>query len=346
MDKKNIQQATLKDVANLAKVSIPTASLVLSGKGHVAKKTREQVEAAARTLGYERTILQKKAIQEQLLSIGLLFNISHAEDYNLKNFRQFLKETEKKVSAKKGSFLIIPHSEKVSDDKTINTIIKARIKGILSFAYFNKQLFTKIEQANIPVVVFNNQQSHNIFISVVLDDFQATYEATRYLINLGHRNILYAYTNRPNIPYLKHNRFFGHQKALEEANIPFNDNMLLFYSTETIDETASALLSLLCKKPKPTAVVCLDDDIASGLEFILRKHGMGVPKDLSLIAHGDLLDYSLIQTPRITTMRLDPSTAAQVTIDLLFACLVNGERSIKTIKIQEHLIERSSCRSI
>ncbi len=346
MEEKDNRQPTLKDVAKLAKVSVPTASMVLSGKGNVADKTREQVENAARELGYKRTALQKKAIQEQLLSVGLMFDISRAGDYNLKNFRQFLKETEKRIAAQKGSLLIVPHSENVTDDEIIGSILKARIKGIISFAYYNEELFTKLEKADIPVVVFNNQQSHNAFISVALDDFQATYEAARYLIELGHRSILYAYANRPNIPYLKHNRFFGLQKALEEAEIPFSEDNVLYYSTETIDETAADLMRMLEAEPKPTAVVCLDDDIASGLDFILRKHGLSVPEDLSLIAHGDLLDYSLIQTPRITTMRLDPATAAQVTTDLLFACLMQGERSVKTIKIQEHLIERSSCRLV
>lgn len=346
MKNKTKNQATLKEVAEFAKVSPPTASLVLSGKGNVSEKTRQLVEEAARSLGYKRTSIQKKAIQQQVLSIGLLFNVHTDKSYNLKNFREFLTEAERIITKQNGTFILVPYSDTNSDEGIINTILKTQVKGIISFAYYNERLFRKLEDQSIPVVVFNNQQSHNKFLSVALDDFQATYEAARYLIQKGHRNIIYAYTNRPNIPYLKHNRYFGYRKALEESGIPYDDELILYYSDDAVQKTTESLWKVLEKPQKPTAMVCLDDDIASGIDYLLTQHGYSIPEDLSVIAHGDLLDYSLMQTPRITTMRLNPTTAAQVTTDLLLARLVKGDTDIKTIKIQEHLIERGSCKNL
>ncbi|MEX2443738.1 MAG: LacI family DNA-binding transcriptional regulator [Alkalispirochaeta sp.] len=346
MNTKHKKKATLKEVARLAGVSPPAASQALSGKGNVSIETRQIVEAAARSLGYERTSFQKNAIKDQMLTIGLLFNLQGQGQYNLITLREFISSVQASIAQENGAFVLVPCSESESDESTISTIARTNIKGVISFAHYSETLFRALEARGITVLVFNNHLSHNKFLSVALDDFQATYEATKYLIDKGHTNIAYAYTNRPNIPRLEHNRFFGYRKALEESDITYSDELILYYADSEIEKTKEIVLRILAHHQRPSAIVCLDDRIASGIHYIATRAGYRVPEDLSLIAHGDLLDYSLMQTPGITTMRLNPATAAQFSTGLVVDSLVSNHKTIKTIKIQEHLIERGSCRDV
>ncbi|NQT58987.1 MAG: LacI family DNA-binding transcriptional regulator [Bacteroidetes bacterium] len=336
--------ATLKEVAQAAKVSLTTASMALSGKGNVSEETREKVWEAAKELRYKRTVSQEKAVQEQLLTIGLIIDISSSTNHNWRHLRSYIEETQRIVVSKGGSFLLLPYNHLITEEENIRGIIKANVKGVVSFSYYNKSFLQKLENQGIPVVVFNNPAAHRKFVNVALDDFQSTYDAVKYLIDLGHRNILYIHTERPNLPSLSNNRYFAYQKVLEENRIPFREDYVVHFEIDSFEKNSNTFKSLMAKKVKPSAAICLDDDIAAGMKYILNNLGYSVPENMSLIAHGDLLDYSRFQTPRITTMRMDPIMTSKLAVDLLIEKLLGRSKLIQTVKVQEHLKDRGSCK--
>jgi len=346
MGKKSTREqtsATLKEVARAAMVSLTTASMALSGKGNVAEETREKVRKAARDLGYKRTVSQEKAVQEQLLTIGLIFNLSSSTNHNWRHLRRYIEEAQRIVVSKGGSFLLIPYNHLITEEENIRGVIKANVKGLVSFSYYNESYLMELESQGIPVVVFNNTAAHNKFSNVALDDFQSTYDAVKYLIDMGHSEILYIHTERYNLPNLSNNRYFAYQKALEEHGIPFREDYVVHFEIDSIEKNSNTFKSIMAGKVKPSAAICLDDDLAAGLKYILEKLGHSIPEEMSLIAHGDLLDYSRFQTPRITTMRMDPILASKLAVDLLIERLLSSSKMIQTVKVQEHLQDRGSC---
>ena len=243
-----------------------------------------------------------------------------------------------------GSFLLIPYNHRITEAENIRCITKANIRGLVSFSFYSEAFFSRLTEKGIPVVIFNNPQAHNRFINVALDDFQSSYDAVKYLIDLGHRRILFAYTERHNIPDLSNNRFYAYRKALEESRISFDENLVAHIDVDSLDDNINVIKSVMKMSDRPTAALCLDDDLAAGLFFGLKELGYSVPEDMSLIAHGDLLDYSRFQTPRINTLRMDPLTSSKLAIELLIELLKNSGMMTQTIRVQEQLRDRGSCR--
>lgn len=333
----------LQDVAAEAGVSPSTASLILSGKDKASEETRKRVWEAARKLEYKRTKYQESAEQRHLLNIAFLFSISPTTSYSWHLIRSYIEEAQRNLIHRDGSIFMYPCSEEISDQQIYEGILRAGAKGVISFSYYNESLFYQLEENNLPVVVFNNMAAHKKFNTVTLDDFGATYEAVRYLIGLGHKKVIFVYTERYNIPNLSNNRFYAYQKALAESGIDTSDDWVLHLDKDSFETARVAFADVVQRCGLPLGVVCLDDEVASGVYHICTKLGLRVPEDISLIAHGDLLDYSRFQTPAITTMKMDPIMASKLAINLLVDRLMNPSFPIQTLKTQGVLFDRGSC---
>lgn len=337
------QPVRLQDVAAEAGVSPSTASLILSGKDKASPETRKKVLDVAKRLDYKRTKYQENAEQRSLLNIAFLFSISPKTSYSWHLIRSYVEEAQRNLLQREGSIFMYPCSEEMTDEQVLEGIQRAGAKGVISFSYYNEDLFALLEKNNLPVVVFNNMAAHKKFDTVTLDDFEATYEAVRYLIGLGHKKILFDYTERYNIPNLSNNRFYAYQKALEESGIAADDRWIVHFSKESFEASRDSFSAAVEACGTPLAVLCLDDEVASGLHHICASLKLRIPEDVSLIAHGDLLDYSRFQTPAITTMRMDPVMASKLAINLLVERLVNPDFPTQTLKTQGVLFDRGSC---
>jgi DNA-binding LacI/PurR family transcriptional regulator len=90
----------------------------------------------------------------------------------------------------------------------------------------------------------------------------------------------------------------------------------------------------------------LDDDLAVRVYDVLRRRGLSVPADLSLIAPGDVLDYQLPHTPPITTMKINTTLMGRITAELLLNRLKHRQEEIHVLKVNQKLVDRGSCRAI
>jgi DNA-binding LacI/PurR family transcriptional regulator len=133
------------------------------------------------------------------------------------------------------------------------------------------------------------------------------------------------------------------RKPWEDADIPFREELVVHIDVDSIDENIRAMDRVMNMPDSPTAALCLDDDLAAGLLYILNDLGYSVPENMSIIAHGDMLDYSRFQTPRITTMRMDPITSSKIAVELLIEKLKEPRMVTQTVKVQEHIRDRGSC---
>ena len=138
----------------------------------------------------------------------------------------------------------------------------------------------------------------------------------------------------------------GYQKALTEASIDFPEEYYVkvdFSDAETIARGVDTLLGL---SPPPTALFVLDDDLAIRVYEVLRRRGVSIPGDMSMIAPGDVLDYELPHTPPITTMRINTTLMGRITATLLLNRLKHRQEDIHVLKVNQKLVDRGSCRAI
>jgi len=133
---------------------------------------------------------------------------------------------------------------------------------------------------------------------IAIDNVDASYRATQYLIRHGHRQIVCIRGNKDHQDAI--DRYRGYVKALEEAEIPVN-RKLVYQGDFTGQSGMMAVNSLVARGIHFSAIVAANDAVAFGARLALHRHGYRVPDDVSLIGFDDQ-DEAAWQTPPLTTI--------------------------------------------
>ena len=198
----------------------------------------------------------------------------------------------------------------------------------------------------IPVVVVMNSNYQDTFYSVCVDDFQGAYEGSLHLIRLGHRDIGYVDFPRPDLPASVVDRYIGFKKALDEYGLPFDPSWRLTVPQDDRAALADGLKVLFSSPHRPTALFVHDDHFAARVMSELAAQGLKVPDDVSLIAPGDVHNYSDPFVPQITTMRINTALMGQISAELILNRMKRRSDDIHVLKIKQQLVDRGSCRRI
>jgi LacI family transcriptional regulator len=339
-----VRKTKLKDVADHAGVSLTTASMALSGTGRLSQETRERVLSSARAVGYQKKEDLSKFI-EKIRTIGILLNIDEEWDFIYHFIRPIIQEFEKTVSPFGYNTSLIPISRNESSAEIYGKIIHAGCAAVVTLHYGNGELFERLEREGIPAILVMNGNFQDRYYSVCVDDFQGAYEGALHLIRHGHRRIGYIDTERLDLPQLLVDRFIGFRKAMDEYNLPFSDEMRIRYTIGRIGEFSKRIEGLMARDPSITAFFVLDDDLAARVIVALQRIHRKVPEDISIIAPGDVLDYSLPHIPQITTMRIDTAYMGKITGQMMLNRITHNPQDIHVLKVKQQLVKRGSCRT-
>jgi LacI family transcriptional regulator len=107
---------------------------------------------------------------------------------------------------------------------------------------------------------------------------------------------------------------------------------------------AKKLDSVFSRPERPTAIFAHDDYLGLYVIAALAEIGLAVPRDVSLVAPGDLLDYGFPLTPQITTMRINMSLLARIAANLMLDRIKGDGEGVHVLKVKEQLVSRASCR--
>ena len=200
---------------------------------------------------------------------------------------------------------------------------------------------TRIEKMQIPFVVFGNNffdfDGERHFDQVDFDGFRGEYEATRYVVSRGHRTIVFvgdlAY------PWVR-NRHGGYLKACHEANIK-PGSITSSRPPGFVDYGEWACSAILTRKPRPTAVVAVNDEVAFGLWRGLRRRGLRVPDDISLIGFDDR-EEAMLMDPQLTTVHVRKEEIGQACLRTLLERLHHPETAFVKKTLATDLIIRET----
>lgn len=334
----------LKDVATSAGVSLATASLVLSGKGRISAEARQKVLKAVHQLGYVRKERPRAAREPG--NLGILHSIDYEWGFVWGFLRPLVEEIERNMRALSISTVLIPIKKADSTEQIIEKIRRAHVHAVVALHYGNAELFTTLEESDIPVVVVMNGNFQDSFYSVCVDDYQGAYEGTLHLIKLGHRRIAYVEAERPDLPMLLNDRFVGYRKAMEEFSLEMPEDAVIRFELTDRAELEGKIARAFKKADRPTAVFCLDDEIALRVHFVLQGLGFRVPEDVSLIAPGDVLDYQQQYHPPITTMRINTTYMGKIVAEMMRNRINHRPEDIHVLKVKQQLVRRGSCKEL
>jgi LacI family transcriptional regulator len=177
--------------------------------------------------------------------------------------------------------------------------------------------------------------------AIATQEGQASCQVTRHLISLGHQRI--AHIPHASLDYVSvYRRAEGYRVALEEANLPF-DQSLVVAGDFSFASGYHSMKQILARNARPTALFAGNDTIAIGAMLALREAGLFVPKDVAVVGYDDL-PIAAYACPPLTTVRTHAFEQGKLLAEAAIR-LMNKE----TIASQHHnpleLIVRESCGS-
>ena len=289
------RRTKINDVAEHAGVSITTVSRVLNNSDHaVNEKTRLKVLQAAKELDYAPSALAKAMVTKKSYIVGVIVGDT-MDPY----FAAIVRGVED-AAREMGYMVMVANSDRKSDleYQYIRTLNGYQIDGII-FAggglkdkeyvkNVNKTL-KQFKTRDAPVITLGN----HLFPSyeVVVDNEMIIYDAAAYLIKLGHRKI--GYITGPENITTSALRLVGYERAMREIN----EQVIVFPGDYMYKGGLQAAKSIIAMDNKPTAILASNDRMAIGCIVGLRKQGINIPRDISLIGVGGIEATQFISPP-------------------------------------------------
>jgi DNA-binding LacI/PurR family transcriptional regulator len=177
------------------------------------------------------------------------------------------------------------------------------------------------------------------FVSVEIEELVASYNVTKHLLGLGHKQI--AYLTGPPVAPWAHERFEGYRRALREANLEVDDK-LVFQAGSTIEDGTKAALQMMNEKCHATAVQAVTDLVAVGCAETLIAHGLKIPDDISVAGFGNIMVAEYFRVP-LTTVRQPKFRLGIAAVDAMMTLL--RDQPVQPQRLTAELIERKSTTS-
>ena len=304
--------AKVSDVARRACVSPATVSRVLNNTAAVRSNVRARVLAAVTDLRY-KSRSSHLATQRPQGSIGLII-----PDILNPYFTEIARGVQNDAIADRLLPLILDTREDPRlEHEFIRTLAARPVCGIIlcGSRIPSDDLIALRTHIQTPMVIFNRNLKLPNVACILVDLKNATYRATRHLVELNHTRI--AFLNGSSKSETAELRQSGVEWALSEAGIPLRAewNLSSFPDVDGGFQAMSALLTLPADR-RPTAVVVYNDLMALGALHAIRVHGLQVPADISIIGIDDIAMASHANPP-LTTLATPKHRMGQLAVQML-----------------------------
>ena len=286
---------TIYQVAERAGVSLSTVSRVLNGKASVNKVLKERVEKAVKELNYRPNSVARSLANNRTDSVGVL-----VPELNAPFFGDLMQAVESTLRAADKHVIISVGRNCLETEKdAVEFLISRNCDALIMHAEaLSDEYLLELNQSKLPVALVNRRVEGLAEACTSLDNEKGGYLATRHLLELGHKDI--AYISGPTDKCDASLRLEGHKRALSEAGLPINPQ-LIFNGDYSEEDGKIGLLELMARDMPFTALVCANDWMASGAISCARDLGMSLPHDLSVVGFDDVV-FAHHVFPRLTTV--------------------------------------------
>jgi LacI family transcriptional regulator len=328
---------TIKDVAARADVSRQTVSRVINNKSEVSSETRARVLAAIEDLDYRPNAVARSMVAGRTCTLGCI-------SPNLTDFTfSSLIESAQAEARRLGYFILTASAPcKANVGPLLEEMLHRRVDGLLVInprADKRHCKFPPLVKNGMAVVYLNNSSYDEPISSVRCDDRDGGYQATRFLVELGHKII--ATIIGPHNEECTSDRSSGYRQALVEAGLTY-DSTLMVGGDWSATSGFRAIQRLLDSGQPFSAVFAQNDRMAVGAIRALRESGRQVPGDVSVIGFDDIPLASYFDPP-LTTLRQPMEESGRQAARLLIETIQNPKRQPEQVLLHARLIERASC---
>ena len=333
----------IKDIAAIAHVGVSTVSRVLNNHPDVNEKTRERVLEIIKENNYIPNNSARILKQSNTKNIGILVKGV---------FNPFFSEILKIVSVgiqDAGYTMILQHHNNQNDVGTLLGFIKEkRLQGIIclggNFIDLKDEDLEEVE--GVPIVLVSVEAAMRKKLkrcsSISINNKEAAFMGTQYLIENGHRNIGLILGEKRDYGISKE-RYEGYKEALAHYNIKYNEKYIVYGEYEC-EDAYKETKKLLKQSPEITAIFAISDIMAMGASKASTDIGRKIGQDIAIVGF-DGMDMAKYYQPSITTIKQPKKEMSELSIELILK-LLEGKIQNTHMFLEVELVEGESCYKI
>lgn len=327
---------SIKDVAREAGVSIATVSRVLNDIDVVNEDTKKRVLDAIKVLGYRPNIIARSLKTQRTKTIGILI-----PDISSQFYPEIVRGAEDVANIYDYNVILCNSDFDVEKEKEYLRVLKEKMcDGVIYMSSsLNEEILELINELDLKTILVETKDKEGIFPSVTIDNIDATYSGTKYLIEQGLKKFAYIGVNSET-QNAWGERYIGFEKALKEAKLPISKS-LVHFDTLRVKSGCEGAKEFIDSGKKFDAIVCASDEIAMGAINTLRENGISVPEDVSVIGFNNNFAASIFY-PKITTISQPSYDMGSVAMRMLIKLLSKKELDEGSFVLEYELIKRDS----
>lgn len=330
----------LKDVALKAGVSEATASLALNNDPRVKNSTRLRVLKIAEDLGYIPNGVAQGLARKKTYNIGLIVT-----DVQNPYFGDVMKYLDQYLRDEQYNVLLSVSNDDISlENKIIQNFISQRVDGVVIIPTQNKRtdftIYERLKQNKIPFVFCTTYYDGYDNCCVMTDLREGSYQLTKYLIELGHKKMIYLVSSDRDVAMSKL-RLEGFTMALKEAGLDEAESTIMECRHTDFYNAYRVIRQNVTLDTKPDAIMAINDIMALGAIKALKEIGFEIPIDVSVAGYDDLI-FSSISDVSLTTVRQNVSRLCLETVQMLLKKIQGQATTEALILIEPELIIRKS----
>jgi len=334
-----MQKVKLADVARLAKVSNSTVSQYINGRfDYMSKETELRVRAAIKELNYTPNRFAQGLKTTKTKTIGVIVRDITGFDTSrtIRGVDDFCKK------ANYNALIYNTDFNPEVEAKSLEALFQLQVDGIIiASSGKNNGLIEEYIHKGLPIVHVQLEHDGSEKNLVLSDYRKAAFDATDYLIKLGHERICFVTQEFQNVKS-RNERYLGYTDALKKHGIQYNEALVQYWQRETGFENSPK--AILQSAAAPTAFFTQHLAITTELLAHLNQEEVSVPDDVSLLGFDDIPMTEFFKVP-VTVVKQEPYIIGKEAAQLLLELIEDKDRHSQKIMISCSVTQRYSCAS-
>lgn len=333
---KNQKHTSLKDIAQVLGVSIPTVSRALKDSPEISRELCAKAKELAKDMNYRPNPFALSLRKNAPRIIGVV-----VPDIVTHFFASILNGIEN-MAVRNGYFVIITtsHESYENEKRNIENLVNMRVEGIiacLSQETTDYSHLATLKDINMPLILFDRVCLIDQFSSVVADGEYSAQIATQHLLDNGSKRV--AFIGGANHLDIVKKRKHGYLEALRSNHIPIEKELVVCRKID-YEEGKIATETLLSLPNPPDAILAMNDTLAFAAIEVIKSHGLRIPDDIAIMGYTDEQHANYIE-PKLSAISHQTYKMGETACQLLIE-QTKGNKAIKQVVIPTQLQVRES----
>jgi len=335
--------ATIKDIANRAKVSVGTVSNFLNNPDLLSEDTYVIIKQTIDELGYHPSSAARSLKMNKSRRIGMVPLISIEENLHSQAqdtaFYNLVSAINTEASQQRYGVLLQAATKKEDELGIYKRLIgEKQVDGfiLVGIACDDKRV-NMLNEVKFPFVTFGRTLKGKNYSYIDTDGEKGIYKAVKHLAELGHTRI--AFIKPPADLTFSHHRLAGYLSGLRSQGLKADPTLIVEgkFSEQSGQEIMDTLMGI---RNQPTAIIAPNDFSAFGMMNWLNDHGLNAGKDVSIIGFDDIALASHWR-PGLTTLA-QPLFEIGIQLTQMLLKVISGAESHSKILVEPKLVVRES----